>query len=430
LRGLGWVLFDQKEFAAAETAFNTLVEKYPDQKLKLRSLYARGLVRHQLGKFPEAIADLQAFLATAGIELVEKSDARYVLGLSLVGQKKPAEAVAAFRTLLTEDPKYVVADKVYYELAWALKSAGQEKESVEAFAELVKQCPQSAYVAESQFSVGEAAYKDGKFQAAAAAYAAALEKAGKGDLGEKAAHKLGWAYYRTDSAAEAQQAFTYQRATWPKGPLAADAAFMEAECLFKQKKYSEALTAYGHVQDTSSKDFQVLTMLHSAQALDTLALAMLRPGQESQRKETWQRSLALLDRLIKENADTAYLPEAWYERGWALQNLGRLDEALDEYQQVLGKSNAEPAARAQFMVGEIQFQQKKFAEAVKSFYLVLYGYPYPQLQADAAFEAAKCFEALHKKSQAIKQYQELIEKFPQSDKVTAAKSRVESLQRD
>ncbi len=436
LRGLGWALFDQKEFAAAEDVFNTLVEKYPEQRPKLRSLYARGLARHHLGKFNESAADLQAFLAAGGIELVEKSDARYVLGLSLVGQKKPAEAVATFRTLLSEDPKYSVADKVYYELAWALKSASQEKESVEAFAELIKQCPESPYVAESQFCVGEAAYKDGKYQAAATAYAAAMEKAGKSDLGEKSAHKLGWAYYRLDSAAEAQQAFGYQRATWPSGPLAADATFMEAECLFKQKKYSEALTAYERVKDTSSKDFQALTLLHSAQALDTMALAMLRPDQENQRKETWQRALGLLDRLVKENPDTAYLPEALYERGWALQNLGRFDEATGEYQQVLAKSqmlaksSAEPAARAQFMIGQIQFQRKKYAEAVQSFYLVLWGYPYPQWQADAAFEAAKCFEALQKKSQAIKQYQELIEKFPQSDKVTAAKSRIEALQRD
>ncbi len=431
LRGLGWALFDQKDFAGAEAAFNTLVEKYPDQKLKLRSLYARGLARHHLDRFNEAATDLQAFLAAGGIELVEKSDARYMLGLSLVGQKKPAEAVPVFRALLSEDPKYAVADKVHYELAWALKSAGQEKESVEAFAELIKQCPQSPFVSEGQFHVGEAAYKDGKFQAAATAYAAALEKAGKSELGEKSAHKLGWAYYRLDSAAEAQQAFSYQRATWPNGPLAADAAFMEAECLFKQKKYSEAVTAYERVKDTSSKDFQVFTLLHGAQALDSLALAMLRPEQENQRKETWQKALGLLDRLVKESPDTAYLPEALYERGWALQNLGRFEEAMGEYQQVLAKSKAESAARAQFMIGEIQFQQKKYAAAVQSFYLVLYGYPFPQWQADAAFEAAKCFEALpNKKSQAIKQYQELIEKFPQSDKVTAAKSRIEALQRD
>ena len=431
LRGLGWSLFDQKDFAAAAEAFNTLVEKFPDQRLKLRSLYARGLALHHVGKFDEAAADLQAFLASEGIELIEKSDARYVLGLSLVGQKKLAEAVAVFRTLLSEDPKYAVADKVYYELAWALKSAGQEKEAVEAFAELVKQCPESPYVAESQFCVGEAAYKDGKYQAAATAYAAAMDKAGKSDLGEKAAHKLGWTYYRLDSPAEAQQAFAYERATWPKGPLAADAAFMEAECLFKQKKFSEALAAYEKVKDTSSKEFQVLTLLHSAQALDTQALAMLRPDQEKQRTETWEKGLALLDRLLKDSPDTAYLPEALYERGWVLQNLGRFEEAVVEYKLVLDKSSAEPAARAQFMIGQIQFQRKKYTEAVKSFYLVLYGYPYPQWQADAAFEAAKCFEALpNKKSQAVKQYQELIEKFPQSERVTAAKSRLEALQRD
>jgi TolA-binding protein len=430
LRGLGWALFDQKDFAAAEEAFTALVEKYPDQRQKLRSLYARGLARHHLGKFSEAAADMQAFLTAGGIEQIEKSDARYVLGLSLVGEKKPLEAVPVFRRLLSEDPKYAAADKVYYELAWALRSAGQEKQSVDSFAELIKQCPESPFVAEGQFCVGEAAYKDGKYQAAATAYAAALEKAGKSDLGEKAAHKLGWAYYRLDSAAEAQQAFNYQTATWPKGNLAADATFMEAECLFKQKKFRDALAVYERVKDTSSKDFQVLTLLHSAQALDTLAIAMLRVDQEEQRKETWQKSLSLLDRLLKESPDTVYLPELLFERGWALQNLGRFEEATGEYQQVLAKSNAEPAARAQFMIGQIQFQQKKHAEAVKSFYLVLYGYPYPQWQADAAFEAAKCFEALHKKSQAVKQYQELIEKFPQSDKVNAAKSRLQALVRD
>jgi TolA-binding protein len=436
LRGLGWALFDQKEFAAAEEAFNTLVEKYPEQTLKLRSLYARGLARHHLGKLDESVADLQAFLAAGGLELAEKSDARWILGLDLAALKKPAEAAATLRALLGEDPKFGMADKVYYELAWALRSAGKEGESVDVFAELIKHCPESPYVADGQFCVGEAAYKDGKYQAAATAYAAALEKAGKSDLGEKAAHKLGWAYFRLDSAAEAQQAFSRQRATWPKGPLAADAAFMEAECLFKQKKFSEAAAAFERVKDTSSIDFQVLALLHGAQAQDTLAWAMLRPEEEKQRKETWQKGLALLDRLVKEDPDSAYLPDALYERGWALQNLGRFDEALGDYQRVLDKQpksgekgNAEPAARSQFMIGQIQFQQKKYKEAVQSFYLVL-GYPYPQWQADAAFEAAKCFEALHMKSQAVRQYQELIEKFPQSDKLSAAKLRIEALQRD
>lgn len=423
LYGLGWALFDQNDFAATESALDTLVTKHSGHKLIPRARYARGMARHQLGKFAGAIDDLEAMLAAPDATLAEKSDARYVLGLCQLGLKKPGDAVTTFGALLQDDPKYAAADKVLYELAWTLKSQGKDKEAIAAFEQLVKQCPSSPRVAESQFHLGEAAYKAGDFQAAAKAYAAAMEKAGKAELGEKAAHKLGWAYYRLDNAPEAQQAFNYQRVTWPQGPLAVDAAFMEAECLFKQKKYPEALALYGQAKNPSSKDFQILTLLHSAQSL-----GQLKGQQPSERREAWQKSLDLLDRGAKEFTDSPYLPEVLYERGWALQNLGKFDEALAEYDQVVAKSNGEAAARAQFMIGEIQFQQKQHSEAVKSFFKVVYGYGYPQWQADAAYEAARCFEVLQKKAQAVKQYQELIEKFPQSDKAPLAKERIKALQ--
>ena len=97
------------------------------------------------------------------------------------------------------------------------------------------------------------------------------------------------------------------------------------------------------------------------------------------------------------------------------------------YQQVIAKTDREVAARAQFMIGEVQFQQKKHKEAVASFFKVSYGYAYPQWQAEASYEAARCFEALDKREQAIKQYQELMEKFPASDKATVAKDRIKAL---
>ena len=126
-------MFDQNAFTDAEAAFNTLLEKYPTGKLSIRSHYARGLARHQLGKFADAAADLQAVLAAGGervgIGRDERSDARYVLGLCQVGLKQPDKAAATFRALLKENPKYAAPDKVYYELAWALKQAGHEKEA-------------------------------------------------------------------------------------------------------------------------------------------------------------------------------------------------------------------------------------------------------------------------------------------------------------
>ena len=47
--------------------------------------------------------------------------------------------------------------------------------------------------------------------------------------------------------------------------------------------------------------------------------------------------------------------------------------------------------------------------------------------SDATFEAGRCFEALKKPSQAIKRYEHLLEKYPDSDKVPAAQKRIEEL---
>ncbi len=143
----------------------------------------------------------------------------------------------------------------------------------------------------------------------------------------------------------------------------------------------------------------------------------------------WDKSLELLGKCVEQFPNSPYLPETLYEQAWAKQNLGKLDDAAALYQQVIAKTDREVAARAQFMIGEIQFQQKDHKAAVTSFFKVSYGYGYPQWQAEATYEAGRCFEVLGKKEQAVKQYQELIEKYPRNDKVALAKQRIQELQK-
>jgi TolA-binding protein len=189
---------------------------------------------------------------------------------------------------------------------------------------------------------------------------------------------------------------------------------MEAECLLKQEEYDEALTLYQQVKSPSSKDAAALALLHGGVAAGKL--------------EQWEKGLDLLGRCVEQYPDSPYLAQALYEQGWAQQNLGELDKALELYAQVIAKSDLEPAARAQFMIGEIQFQRKQHEEAIKSFFKVSYGYGYPQWQAEATYEAARCFEVLGRTTQALSQYQKLVDEFPDSDKVPQAKRRIKQMQ--
>ena len=330
LYGLGWARLNGSDYAGAEKAIDALVGRYGDHTLTARGRYARGMARQQLSKYAAAMEDLRVFLAAEGSP-AEKAAARYVLGLCQAGLKQHAEAAATFQGLAAENPKSAIADKVLYELAWSLKQQGKEKEAAETFAHLAEQWPDSPLAAEARYHAGEFAYKSGQFKQAAVAYYGSLAKAGTTELGEKAAHKLGWSYFRGDDFANAQQTFSYQRATWPNGPLAADAAFMEGECLLKQKKFAEAMAAYGGVKQTASKDFQALALLHAGQAAAQL--------------KQWDKSVELLTKCVEQFPAAACLPEALYEEGWAKQNLGKLAEAVALYQQVIAKTDREVAAR-------------------------------------------------------------------------------------
>ena len=87
-----------------------------------------------------------------------------------------------------------------------------------------------------------------------------------------------------------------------------------------------------------------------------------------------------------------------FQQGWAQQSLGKTAEALALYQQTIDRApNQEVAARAQFQIGKLQFDQKQYGEASQSFVKVVYGYSFPRWQAEAAFASAGVYEAQGKK---------------------------------
>ncbi len=414
LYGLGSAKLKQNDYAEAAKAFDQLLAKTADARLVSAARLARAAALERLGKHHEAIADLKAYLSDEQ-SVQGKTEARYLLAVCQAALKQHAEAVTTLEALLKEDAQPAIADKVYYELGWALKSLGKEQQAAEAFGKLVEQSPQSPLAAEAHYHVADWAYQNKDYKQAAEGYRHSMERAGNTELGEKAAHKLGWALFWLQQFDEAHKTFAAQRATWPHGPLADDAAFMEGECLFKLKKFKEALAAYNLAKNPTGKDFAVLKLLRAGQAAAQL-------GQ-------WKASADILARAAKEFPQSSHLPEILYEQGWANQKLGKLEDARQLYQQVIAAGSSELAARAQYMIGAIEFEQQRHEDAIKSYFKVIYGYSFPIWQAEAMYEAARCFEILGKHSQAIKQYEELIEKYPDSDKTPLAKQRLKELKK-
>ena len=412
LHELGCAQLNRDDAAGAEETLGRLITEYPKCDLIVPARYARGMARRQAEKYDLAIEDLNAVLASDSSP--HRSDALYVLGLCYLGLEKYVDAARAFEKLLSSDPDYAGADDAYYQWAWALSLQGQTADAARTFALLAQKFPQSKLVAEAQHHVGEFHYGRKDYHNAALAYYAAMSAADGTPLGEKATYRLGWSYFRQDNFPNAEKTFDYQLTTYSNGELAPAAAFAKAECLFKQKKFKPALDAYGAVKGLTNPDFQALLFLHAGQSAGQLA--------------QWKESIEWLEKCSKQFPDSKHVPQALYEQGWARQNLNQPDEALKLYKSVIALTDQDIAARAQFMIGEIEFAQKKHEQAVKSFFVVVYGYASPKWQAEAAFEAARCFEVLGKKTQAVKMYLELTQQFPKSEKALRATERLKELQ--
>lgn len=410
--GLSWSHFKQGDFQKSVEAAKALAERYGKSEMAGKGLYVLAMAEFQLGQFSAAAESVSGFLKTNPAKK-ESLDAQYLLGLAQAGQLQFAEAAKTYAQILTADPKYPDADKVLYELGWAHLELGQRAESIAAFQRLGSDYPKSPLAVESLFRVGESLYEAGKFPEAAKVYSETQSRAGAGELGEKAAHKLGWSYFKTDKLAEAAGAFEGQLKTYPAGTLSGDAEFLLGECLYKQKQWEPALVRYATVIAANHPTYQ--------------ALATYRSGECAAALEQWDASLKFHQRVLAAFPEFDLTPEARFGLGWALQQQGKLEEAIPFYEEVTEETDTETAAKARFMIGECYFALKEHKEATKHFLKAAFAYGHKEWSAMAWFEAARCFEVLRDVGQAKNCYQQMIEKFPQHSKVAEAKKRLAEL---
>lgn len=409
---LACTLIKANRFAEAEKILLDTLQRFPNDAITPRSRYVLGVLYSQTNQSARAEEMIRKALE-GGLQGTERATARYTLGLVTSAQKRYDQAASIFAQVLNDDPQYPEADKVLYQWAWALKLAGKEDEAVDLFARLAKEYASSPFRPEAEYHLAGKFYNQQDFAQAALHYHEAFQKAENPELKEKAVHRLGWCYFKMGQYDKAKQTFAYQREAFPQGSLFPEAVFMEAESLFQLGKYGEALATYERLKPLDTETFEVLRLLHA--------------GQAASRLNQWEKAFSFFNQCLTKFPSVPEISQVEFEIGYIYYQQNDFKQAVEHFQRVVQKATDETAARAQFMIGESEFQQKEYDNAVKSFFRVAYGFNSPTWQAAALYEAARCFEMLKKPEQAAQIYQELIEKFPQSDRIADAKAKLQML---
>ena len=445
LYGKGWAEMQRDNHAEAiESLDRVLASTEPSHPIHNDALLARGISRRHAEQFDAAREDLEAYLQRKprGINL-----GHALYELALIEQRDRSHEAAAERLQRLADrvPDYPSMGDVLYELGWSFRELGEDTAAADAFTRLVEEFPDSSLAGEAAYFLGQRRYQEKDWKAAAEKFRAAASSSDDDEVTEKALYRLGWALFKLGQFDEAREAFRKQVEAHPSGRLFLDALMMVGQIDFRDGRYETALESLGEARGVIAQRDETAENLRDGEERQVRELVLLRGGQSAAQLERWDTAIGWYDELRERFPATRYLPQVFYELGFAYQQNGDRDRAFQLYAEVADKYRNEVAARARFMMGEIRFAQERYEAAIPEFQRVMFGFGAEEApeaiknwQVKSAFEAGRCAEALMRDASkessrtrsreiASKFYRYVVEKHPQHELAPKSRERLEEL---
>lgn len=200
----------------------------------------------------------------------------------------------------------------------------------------------------------------------------------------------------------------------PKSPLMAQGIYRAGEVLLLKGETAKAIEKLAMFRDKGE--------LHNIPQVSDRAL--LRLGYALGLEKKWVPSQQAYELLVNRFGGSSWVHEARYGIGWAMQNAGQYDPAVNWYQQVINGTTSEVAAKAHLQIGLCRMEQKRYGDAVASLLIVPFTFDYPDLSAAALTEAARALTADNKPEQAQKLLQKVVKDFPNTEWAKAAQEKL------
>ena len=315
-------------------------------------------------------------------------------------------------------PQLDARARMLYEAAWVYRAA--DADPVPAYTKLIEQYPDSSLAVEARLELAEV-YADAKKPddaiklLKAALDAEPIDRPTPPETTDRIRIRLGVALFDKKDYAAAQGQFDAVGNN-DKSPLRAHGLYRAAECLLALGKADEAVKKLVIFRDNGA--------FHNVAGVSDRA--MLRLGHAYTQLKQWDPARQAFETLIgRFGPNNTWAIDARYGIGWALQNQGRFDEAVNAYALVTQATTDDRAGRAHLQIGLCRAAQKRYPDAGKSFATVYFGYDLPDLKYPAMLEHARMLIEEKKPDEAAKLLERVIKDAPkESEWAKAAAERL------
>ena len=283
-------------------------------------------------------------------------DIRLTLGAFHFAEGELDEAKSLFQDLsggpLTTEQALLVS----FYLANTHYSLREFEDARALFQRLLDENPEARELPDILFGVAESNYQLGDFEPAIGHYRRLIEEFPGEPSADDSQYNMAWCLIELDRQDEAMAAFRRLLDRYPRSEYAASAQFTFGDHAYNLGRYQEAMEAYQLVQqrypkaEITAEVPRLVTELKEAIAYERYeqGIALMDSAEAAGQDEYYRRAIAVFQDVIAEYPGTESEIGALSNMGVCLEELGRWQDAVGAYDQVIGMFEEKRATRDAF----------------------------------------------------------------------------------
>jgi tetratricopeptide (TPR) repeat protein len=391
-----------RDHKGARQELTKLIADFPERPEALAWRVRLGLVLYADGQYSAAIEYLEPLIEQ--LENAEQlAEAQFVVGACYFFQDQFDAAAAALESSLQSSHTWrQAADATLY-----LARCRHKQERLDDAIELVKKLvdensiyANSPILDQAHYRLGEFEYAAGRFPAALAAYEKVIASWPASAYAPYALYGRGWSHLKMSAFPAAIAAFSELLEDFPNHELNDDGLLARAMARREAGMYVEAIADFDAYLKTNPPDPQKSDALYE-RGLAQVAVGQLEPA------------VSTFSAILSGNPNYANADKVLYELAWAYRALKQDEQALAEFSRLVQEHADSPlAAEAFFHLGEDQYRQEQYTEAIISYTAAKDGAQLDELKEKAQYKLCWSLFQLKKFEEAASGFQELARLFP------------------
>jgi len=254
-------------------------------------------------------------------------------------------AAEYFERYIKAFPDTPLTYMAHYYLGFCYYNGRRFTDAMNTFRSFAEKYPTSEFAAEAYFYYGDSCYNLGNFNDAVNAFNTVLARYGSHEKAEEALFTKAWALLDLQREEEAINTLKQLVEKYPKGKFSASSLFSVADYYYNVQRFEEALTTYKEVlekfpeSEVASKIPDTVKELSETVAYIEYEKAFTLFTQAKERNDLnlYRQSVEGFQNVVSRYPGTESETGSYANMGFALEELGEFQKAVDAYDQVIKK---------------------------------------------------------------------------------------------